>query len=173
MKRLTTVVVVLVCSALSACSWTSKLKFWDSGPVIAAGKVELHELRRALVCDTPTEAAVVRLFDSAQQLREWDSNNILQLARIELPADSSFVLVEQGKRHTGGYSVELRERARVGEAGVLKLTAEWVEPAADRMLTQIETSLCVLVAVEPALYPRVELYDKNGTFRAGADIQRD
>ncbi len=173
MNRLTGVVFLILTSGLAACSWTSKLKFWDGGPDIDVGTVELRELRRALVCDTPTEAAVVRLFDSAEQLRAWDANNMLQLERIELPQDSSFVLLEQGLRNTGGYSVELRERAEVDEQGTLKLTAEWIEPGADRIVTQIMTSLCVLAAVEPALYPRVELYDKNGTFRAGTDIERD
>lgn len=173
MNRLAGLVFLLLAAGMSACSWTAKLKFWDSAADIPAGHVELREMRRALVCGTPSEAAVVRLFDSAEQLAAWDSNDMLQLSRIELPLDSSFVLIEQGQRNTGGYSVELRERAQVDENGVLKVTAEWIEPEADRMLTQIVTSLCVLAALEPALYPRVELYDKNGTFRAAADAQRD
>lgn len=173
MNRGTALLLILLSGSLSACAWTSKLKFWDSGPQIEPGAVELRELRRALVCGTPSEAAAVRFFDSAEALTQWDVDNTLQLGRIELPADQDFVLIEQGKRDTGGYSLELRGRGQVDEEGVLTLTGEWLEPAADRIVTQIITSLCVLVAVEPAAYTRVVLNDKNGTFRAATDIERD
>ena len=166
------ILVVLLCS-LAGCAWMPNLKFWDTAPDIAAGSVKVHELRRALLCGTPTEAAVVRLFDSVDALKAWDSDNKLQLDRIELPANRSFVLLEQGLRNTGGYSVELRERGQVDEQGTLKLVAEWIEPGKDRMVTQIVTSLCVLADVNPALYSRVEVVDRNGTFRAGADAQRN
>lgn len=167
------VVAAALIASLGACSWMPTLKFWDSGPKVAAGEVKVRELRRSLLCGTPTEAAVVRYFPSAEALTAWDSEDILHLDRIELPGDRAFVLVEQGRRQTGGYSIELRKTAEVDEQGILHMSAEWLEPGEDRMVTQIITSLCVLASVKPKPYSRIELVDKNGTFRAGVDIQAD
>ncbi len=167
------VVAAALLASLGACSWMPTLKFWDSGPDVDAGEVKVRELRRSLLCGTPTEAAVVRYFPTLEALTAWDTDNILHLGRIELPTDRAFVLVEQGRRQTGGYSIELRKTAQVDEQGVLRMSAEWLEPGEDRMVTQIITSLCVLASVKPEPYSRVELVDKNGTFRAGVDIAQD
>ena len=167
------VVAVAMIASLGACSWMPPLKFWDTGPKVGPGEVKVRELRRSLLCGTPSEAAVVRYFPTVEALTSWDSEDILHLDRIELPSDRAFVLVEQGRRQTGGYSIELRKTARVDEQGTLHMSAEWLEPGEDRMVTQIITSLCVLASVKPEPYTRVELVDKNGTFRAGADIPKD
>lgn len=158
---------------LSGCGTAKKLKFWDKEPVFTAQKVEVRELRRALLCGTPTEAAVVRLFDNVEALRAWDADNKLQLGRIELPTDKAFVLLEQGLRQTGGYTVELRKQAQMDTTGTLRLQADWLEPAPDRLVTQIITSLCVLSTVDPLLYTRVEVVDGGGEIRAASDIVRD
>lgn len=169
MIRLAQALLICAMTGLSACSW----KFWDRGPDVEPGRVNMLELRRALVCGTPTEAAVVRYFDSVEALTQWDSADTLQLGRLDLPTDKDFLLIEQGERKTGGYSLELNENADVDADGVLSLTGEWLEPGQDRMVTQIITSLCVLVAIKPAEYTKVVISDKNGTFRAATDIERD
>lgn len=167
------VLAVAMIASLGACSWMPTLKFWDSGPKVDAGEVKVRELRRSLLCGTPTEAAAVRYFADAEALSSWDVDDILHLSTIELPMDRAFVLVEQGRRQTGGYSIELAKQAQLDEQGILHLQAEWLEPGEDRMVTQIITSLCVLASVKPQPYTRIELSDKNSTFRAGVDIERD
>lgn len=158
---------------LTACSWKPKLKFWEEEYRFEPGPVKVNELRRALVCGTPTEDAVVRLFDDVAALKAWDSDDRLRLARIELPTDKAFVLVEQGLRRTGGYSIELRRNAELNEQGRLRLKADFLEPGPDRIVTQMLTSLCVLVAVEAHPYTRVELVDADDQLRAARDIARD
>lgn len=165
--------VVLLCTlGLGACAWTPKLKFWDSGYEFTAQTLQLRELRRALLCGTPTEDAVVRLFDDAQALRDWDANDSLDLGHIELPEGKSFIILEQGLRRTGGYSVEMARTAELDDQGTLRLSAEWLSPAPDRMVTQMLTSLCVLAAVDAMPYQRLEVYDSQQALRAERDISR-
>ena len=151
----------------------SDLKFWGNDFDFPNRQLEVRELRRALLCGTPTEDPVVRLFDSAQELTAWDTDNTLQLDRIELPEDRSFVLLEQGLRRTSGYSVELAKTAQVNKQGTLTLEAEWLEPGPDRMVAQMLTSLCVLAAVESMPYKRVEVLDSSGELRAVETRERD
>jgi hypothetical protein len=167
--------LILVVSAMSlaACAWMPEVKFWDKGYDFVPASVKVWELRRALLCGTPTEDAVVRLFDSAEALQAWDADDMLQLQRIELPAEKAFVLLEQGLRSTGGYSVEMNRVAQLDDQGVLTLQAEWLEPAPDRMVTQMMTSLCVLAAVDAVPYARVEVRDANAHLKAFFNPQRD
>ena len=166
-------VLLMLCVALSSCAVASKLKFWDKGYEFETGEFKVTELRRALLCGTPAEQSEVQLFDSVQALKDWDVNNKLQLDRITLPDDKSFVLLEQGRRQTGGYTVELRKTGTVNEAGVLQLKADWLEPGPDRIVTQIITSLCVLATVEAQPYTRVEVMDGSGELRVAREITRE
>ncbi len=162
-----TIILIL---ALSGCSWN--WKFWDSKPSFESQSLRVHELRRALICGTPTEDSVIRLFDSAAALRAWDGSERLHLETLELPAERAFVLIEQGLRRTGGYSIELRPKASLSESGTLTIQADWLEPQPDRMLTQILTSLCVLSAVPARPYLRVEVGDQAGQIRAFQVVER-
>lgn len=151
----------------------ASMKFWDPPYDFPAGTVELKELRRALVCDTPTEQARVRAFDSAAALLADPLGASLQAADLSLPADSSYVVVELGQRRTGGYSLEPRSKAELDETGRLQVQADWIEPAADRMRIQILTSLCVLLQAPAMPYNRVELLDTTGAVRAFWDRSPD
>ncbi len=173
MTRPQRLVLVLAVLSLSACAWVPKLKFWGDNYDFVTGSVDVRELRRALLCGTPTEEAVVRLFDTVEELRAWDDQDNLRLDRVELPADKSFVVLEQGLRRTGGYSVELRRKASVDEQGTLRLQADWLEPLPDRVVTQMMTSLCVLVAVDAQPYRQVEVQDSTEQLKASAIIERD
>lgn len=172
MQQVGRALLLLLCLVLGACTAASKLKFWEEAPSFDTGELKVAELRRALLCGTQSEAPVVHLFDSVEALKAWDSGDRLQLDRVELPTDRSFVLLEQGRRQTGGYTVELRKTGEVTETGVLQLQADWLEPAPDRMVTQIITSLCVLAAVAPQPYTRVEVRDSQDQLRASRDISR-
>ncbi len=158
---------------LGACAWRPSIKFWEKAYEYPQGEYPVEELRRALLCGTPTENAVIRLFDSAAELTAWDSENALHLQRLKLPPEQAFVLVEQGLRRTGGYSIELGKTAELDAQGTLRLSAEWLQPAADRMVTQIMTSLCVLAAVPALPYRRVEVLDAEGRLQAFRDIPRE
>lgn len=165
--------VGLIAITLTGCSWVPEFTLWQPSYDFPAGRLKVEELRRALLCGTPTEEPVVRLFDSATALTAWDANNSLQLERLELPEQRSFILLEQGLRRTGGYSVEIAKSARVDAQGVLRFKAEWLEPKPDRMVTQMMTSLCVLVAVDAMPYTRVEVLDAKDEVRAAASIIRE
>lgn len=151
---------------LGACSTMRPLMFWD-GYEFEAQSLEVVELRRALVCETPTEASQLQVFDSLAALQSSAVAQALQVDRLEdLDPLASYIVVEQGQRRTGGYSIELRPEATVDEEGLLTLTADWIEPSADRMQIQILTSLCVLARLPAQPYERVQLLDLAGSTRA-------
>lgn len=158
--------------ALAGCSWVPKVKFWEDAPEVESGKVKLQEVRRALVCGTETDQAAIILFDSLEQLQAWDSEDALKLHRLDLPTDRSFVLVEQGLRRTGGYTIELRKQAEVTDQGTLQVHAEFLTPEPGRLTTQMITSLCVLAAVEKRPYRKVQLLDAAGELKAERAVVR-
>lgn len=143
------------------------LKFWEPDYDFLPGPVAVEELRRALVCDTPSADSQVQLFDSAQELRASAVGQKLQAPSLDLgAAPARYVVVEQGERRTGGYSLELRPQANLDEEGILTLQADYLEPQADRMRIQIVTSLCVLVELPDEPYSGIVLVDGDGQTRA-------
>lgn len=156
----------LLTTLLVSCSTMDALKFWDEDYEFKNETVKLAELRRALVCDTPTEASRMHIFDNAEALLASPLAANLQAQSMSLRSDASFAVIEQGQRRTGGYSLELRRKAEVDEAGTLTLKADWIEPAPDRMQIQILTSLCVLVELPQQPYERAQLLDATGNPRA-------
>lgn len=151
---------------LGGCSTLKPLMFW-SGYDFQADTLELTELRRALVCDTPTEVPRLQVFDNLEALQASPVADALQVDRLaELDPLASYVVIEQGQRRTGGYSIEMRPGATVTEEGVLTLSADWIEPSADRMQIQILTSLCVLARLPGQPYEQVRLLDLGGNERA-------
>lgn len=162
--RLTSPLLLTV--VLASCSTMNALKFWDGDYEFKNETVKLTELRRALVCDTPTEASRMQIFDSAAQLLASPLADSLQAQSMSLRADASYAVIEQGQRRTGGYSLELRPKASVTEEGAITLKADWIEPAPDRMQIQILTSLCVLVELPQQPYENAQLLDATGNPRA-------
>lgn len=173
MRVLKMAAIGLILGGLNACAWVPSMDLFQPSYTFKESRLKVQELRRALLCGTPTEASVVRLFDTAADLVAWDAKDKLQLSRLELPADRSFVLLEQGLRRTGGYSVEIDKQAQLNTQGVLQFKADWLEPAPDRVVTQMVTSLCVLVAVDAMPYNRVEVLDREGKLRASVDLYRE
>ena len=144
--------VPCVAVGLTACASMSNMKFWEQGYEFQAGTLPVAELRRALVCDTPTEDADVTLFDAGDALRSSPLGSSLEAGSLDLVPSSSYLVVEQGQRRTGGYSIEMLPEATLTDEGVLKLTGTWLEPGADRMTIQILTSVCVLLEVPAQPY---------------------
>lgn len=155
--------------SLAGCASMSmpNLKFWEPDYEFLPGPVAVEELRRALVCDTPSADSRVQVFDSAEALRASSVGQKLQAPSLDLgPEPASYVVVEQGERRTGGYSLELRPQASLNEEGVVTLQADYLEPLPDRMRIQIVTSLCVLVELPNEPYTGVVLVDGDGQTRA-------
>ncbi len=164
---LTRLVVLVSMLLLGGCATMQPLMFWQGGYEFQSETLKVKELRRALVCDTPTEASRLQVFDDALSLLASPVAASLQAGQLEgLDAQASYIVVEQGQRRTGGYSLELRPQAMVDEEGLLTLNADWIEPAPDRMQIQILTSLCVLVQLPAQPYNSVELKDGKGNTRA-------
>ncbi len=164
---LTRLVVLVSMLLLGGCATMQPLMFWQGGYEFQSETLKVKELRRALVCDTPTEASRLQVFDDALALLASPVAASLQAEQLEdLDAQASYIVVEQGQRRTGGYSLELRPQAMVDEEGLLTLNADWIEPAPDRMQIQILTSLCVLVQLPAQPYNSVELKDGKGNTRA-------
>ncbi len=164
---LTRLCYLTVALLLGGCATLEPLMFWQGSYNFQSETLEVNELRRALVCETPTEASRLQVFDGAQALLASPVAALLQVDQLDnLTEESSYIVVEQGQRRTGGYSLELRPKATVDEDGLLTLDADWIEPAPDRMQIQILTSLCVLVQLPPKPYNQVELKDGKGNTRA-------
>ncbi len=164
LTRLSFLVAALL---LGGCATMKPLMFWQGGYEFKSESLEVNELRRALVCETPTEASRIQVFDDALALLASPIAASLQVDQLNnLRAQATYVVIEQGQRRTGGYSLELRPKAAVDEQGLLTLDADWIEPAPDRMQIQILTSLCVLVQLPAKPYNRVELKDGKGNTRA-------
>lgn len=152
---------------LGGCTTLQPLMFWQGGYDFESEALEVDEIRRALVCETPTEASRLQVYDSAQALLAAPVAASLQVEQLsDLAEQASYIVIEQGQRRTGGYSLELRPKAKVDEEGQLTLDADWIEPAPDRMQIQILTSLCVLVQLPAKPYTQVQLKDGKGNTRA-------
>lgn len=168
---------LLLSSALlllfTGCTTLQPLLFWQ-GFDFEAQTLSVDELRRALICETPTEASRLQVFDSAEALRASAVAQLLQVDQLaQLTEDASYIVVEQGQRRTGGFSLEVRDDASVDEEGQLLLTADWIEPQPDRLQIQILTSLCVLLELPPMPYTSVTLQDGGGATRAAWQRQPD
>lgn len=127
--------------------------------------IEVREVGRSLYCNAPGQEVTARLFSGAAAVLGWMDARSVRLSAKDLLADVPYAVIEMGQRNTGGYGVAV-SRAAVLRGELLILSATFVSPDPDRMVTQALTSPCVLVQLPPGRYSTVEVQDQTGTSRA-------
>lgn len=79
---------------------------------------------------------------------------------------SGVLLLNMGKKPTGGYQLKLPEQTLVIKDDTAVLQVEWIEPSRGAMLTQVLTSPCLLVRMPLAGYRHIRVVDQNNVTRA-------
>ncbi len=162
MKHAFPAFVLLLCGCAATQDWSMP----DVGKWFSReNAVAVEEVRRAQVCNSPTDQAAVTLFPDLAAAHAWEaSRGVALIGDAPLP-DGPYALVEMGTRNTGGYGVAVsRTAGRNGDVLILKAT--FIAPAADRMVTEMISSPCVLVSLPQAHYAEIQLIDQDGRRRA-------
>lgn len=79
---------------------------------------------------------------------------------------SGVLLVEMGRRPTGGYRLALVEGSLAVRDGIAQLSVTWEEPDDDDVVTQVMTSPCLLVTLPRASYREIVVVDQRERQRA-------
>jgi hypothetical protein len=162
MKRILPALAVL----LGGCAMTQDWSMPDVAKWFSReNAIAVEEVRRAQVCNTPTENAAVTLFPDLASAHAWEaSRGVALIGDAPLP-DGPYALVEMGTRNTGGYGVAVsRTAGRDGDRLILKAT--FIAPAAGRMVAEMISSPCALVSLPQAHYSEIWLIDQDGKRRA-------
>lgn len=131
--------------------------------------LEVSEVGRSLLCNAGSANTAVYLFSDAAGVEAWQSSRGLNLIPADAPAYSPYAVIEIGDRPTGGHGLAV-SRAAVLRGELVILSATFVSPAPDRLVTQVLTSPCVLVRLPPGRYGAIEVQDQNGAVRATGTI---
>ena len=130
-----------------------------------AASIDVREVARSTYCNTPGEAARVRLLAGAQAVADWQASRGASLTGDGTLAPATYVIVEHGLRRTGGYGLVVAPAATLrGDVVVLRATLSGPPPGA--MTTQALSSPCVLVQLPDGRYAGVEVRDAAGTVLA-------
>lgn len=133
----------------------------------------VSELRRSVDCGTSSREARLQYFADAEAYTRWQATQSERASLLpddELPADKALLLVEMGQRSTGGYYLKVGESAYLDRDRMLWLRGEWTSPGPDRMVTQMITSPCVLVAVPQRPYQGFRISDQDEELRASLTL---
>lgn len=130
------------------------------------------ELHRSIDCGTPDRQAGLRYFSDAAALRDWlDANEqSLGVSDADLPDGQALLLVEMGRRKTGGYFIKVSDSAYLDRDRMLWLQGTWTSPDPDRMVTQMISSPCVLLALPARDYRGFRISDQDKELRASLTL---
>lgn len=143
--------------ALSACA----VPLWLQG----SERLEAVELGAATICPSEGPDAWIEVLDNVEAVRDWQQRHGLDLLKEPEGPGRRYALVGMGQRTTGGYGLAVSRAAHLA-AGVLRLQATFVAPAAGGMRTQILTSPCALVRLPKGQWNAIAVYDQTGRERA-------
>jgi len=79
---------------------------------------------------------------------------------------SGVLLLNMGKKPTGGYQLKLPDQTLAIKDDAVVLQVQWIEPSPGAMLTQVLTSPCLLVRMPLAGYGRIKVVDQDNVTRA-------
>lgn len=131
------------------------------------------ELRRSVDCGTSSREARLRYFAGADDYTAWQATQSERASLMpteELPGDKALMLVEMGQRNSGGHYLKVGESAYLDRDRMLWLTGVWTTPGPDRMVTQMITSPCVLVAIPQRDYAGFRISDQDEELRASLTL---
>ena len=158
--------VVLCLSLLAGCAMFKPKPVEPEDLLVA-------ELRRSVDCGTSSREARMRYFANADDYTAWQdtqSERASLMPSDQLPGDKALVLVEMGQRNSGGHYLKVGELAFLDRDRMLWLTGVWTTPGPDRMVTQMITSPCVLVAIPQRDYAGIRISDQDEELRASLTL---
>jgi hypothetical protein len=135
--------------------------------------LEVRLLHRGTTCDGSTvspQATWIADRDHFREVYRRLKRAVIAAAADGVPAvdfsRETLVLVEMGRKPTGGYFLELKStKARVLDDSA-QVELVWNVPAPGAMVTQALTSPCILIALpRNSSYSRVLILDQNGRVR--------
>lgn len=132
--------------------------------------VTVQTLDRSADCQTESRSAAVQFFADGVSFQRWQQQRGTRLSTGNAAAGEPLVLVEMGRRNTGGYFLTVDDAAVLDTDDILQLRGTWTRPGADRITTQIITSPCVLLAVPDAAYRGFRIVDQNNELRASLTL---
>lgn len=142
-----------------------------AGPAQQHGEaVEVTVAGESSHCPANGTAPWLLVFDSLEAVRDWQMQHGLTLVDAGA-GDGRYVVVGAGQRSTGGYAVAVDPRgSRLGHS--LRLTADFIVPAAGAMRVQMLTSPCTAVRVPAGQWTVIDIHDQTGVLRATSGVQR-
>ena len=132
--------------------------------------VRIAEVRRSIHCGTEQRHAALSYFPTADDLMGWQADRGVDLVDRDRLPDGPLLLVEMGRRTSGGYFVEPKLDATIDRDRMMWLAGRWIEPGADRLTAQMLTSPCVLLSVPPRDYRGFRIIDQNEELRASTNL---
>ncbi|MGE0081838.1 MAG: protease complex subunit PrcB family protein [Thiohalomonadaceae bacterium] len=140
-----------------------------SDPSARALESDLHCGR-----EFPTSAATwidnaVDFETAYRRINRISIETLVELPNVDFGRDG-VLLVEMGRRGTGGYSIDLatEQVTRAGDAA--QVVVHWTDPRPDAVLPQVITSPCVFIMLSRGDYERVQVFDEYGRLRAEATL---
>ena len=162
MNRHRLVLVAIVLIGLVACRP-------DTEQPESSGTVPIRTVWHGIQCRSD-EAKIEAITNDAELAKWWLPRAGMQYPAKPLPPklgaidfDESVVFaVFMGSRPTAGYDIKLHDERAPIQRTSLTIPATWQVPPGDRMLAQVTTSPCIVVAVPAQRYERVTVRDENG-----------
>ena len=132
--------------------------------------IEVQEVSRADICNTPDSESAVTVMPDPAALQAWAQSRGVRLepdAGRPLP-QTSFAVVEYGQRPHGGYGLAVSKQGGLRNS-VLLLKGTFFEPAPGRWASTTPMSPCVVVSLPPRNYKDIKVLDQTGRVRAARD----
>lgn len=137
--------------------------------------MEIRTLYSSAVGDIRLQQAAATWLDSPAALAAAFSRVTRSRLQAGTPPavdfdDHGVLLVEMGRRNTGGYRLSLVEpRLRlVGDRALVHVA--WIDPGARAILTQVITSPCLLLEIPRAGFSSIQVVDQEGRVRATVEV---
>lgn len=155
--------LLMLATLLAACSFRSEKLF------SSYANLEVREVGRSLQCHAAADGAAAVILPDLQAVLDWETSRAIQLAPSESLLQAPYALIEMGLKPTGGYGLAVA-RAAVLRGELLLLQATFVAPAPGSIVTQAQSSPCVLVELPAGRYSSVEVKDQAGEVRASGVV---
>lgn len=137
--------------------------------------LEVRILHSSVVCGSPSDRPAATWLDTAKSFSA--AYGRLTRSRMNQPAppavnfsDHGVLLIEMGRRRTGGYSLSLASNHLEVTGDRAQVHVAWIEPDDGAILPQIVTSPCLMLEIPRAGYSLVQVVDQSGIVRLTADI---
>ena len=144
---------------------------------VETGRLEVRTLYSSAVCDSRREEGVVATWlDSPKAVATAYRRITGSRMNAGPPPTVNFkahgaLLIEMGRRSTGGYRLSLAERRLAVTGDRAQVQVAWNEPAAGAMVPQIITSPCLLLELPRGDFSAVQVVDQAGKVLAVAEVR--